>query len=182
MPDANQFLSKLSFLSTLADCSVDQTLAYVLSSSTAISTCASIGASHMLWLVLQEEKQGKRKGHDSPEGRRHKRPYQGPSHAMDWGHLPAAPPAYDSPQHMQRAYLPPRAVRASPLGRPPGKSNKSGSSPHKVSQPGLSSPKPPPPPLPLVITSSFFVLRKVVASSIAYVRCVLALSNLSDDL
>ena len=99
------------------------------------TVCSPTANPSVIWLlVLQDEKQGKRKGHDSPEGRRHKRPYHGPPHGVDWGHHPAGPPAYDSPQRMQRAYLPPRAVGASPLGRPPGKSSKSLGSPHKVLQ------------------------------------------------
>ena len=130
-----------------ADCTGLETSAYV-------PRARRVGEaiSWMLLLVLQEEKQGKRKGHDSPEGRRHKKPYHGSSHAMDWGHHPAAPPAYDSPQRMQRAYLPARAVGAGPLGRPPGKSNKSAGSPHKVPLPNpvwtpshLSPLLPPPP-------------------------------------
>lgn len=84
-------------------------------------------------VAQQEEKQRKRKGHDSPEGRRHKRPYHGPSHAMDWGHRPSAPPGYDSPQRMQRAYLASRAAGASPHARPSSKSSKSNGSPLKVS-------------------------------------------------
>lgn len=86
---------------------------------------------------LQEEKQGKRKAHDSPESRRHKRPSHGPPNALDWGHHPAGPAAYDSPQRMQRAYLPPRAAGASPQARAHGKSSKSAGSPHRVCGPDL---------------------------------------------
>ncbi|KAL3157920.1 hypothetical protein ABBQ32_012324 [Trebouxia sp. C0010 RCD-2024] len=82
----------------------------------------------------EEEKQGKRKAHDSPESRRHKRPSHGPPNALDWGHHPAGPAAYDSPQRMQRAYLPPRAAGASPQARAHGKSSKSAGSPHRVSK------------------------------------------------
>ena len=88
---------------------------------------------------------------------------------MDWGHHPAAPPGYDSPQRMQRAYLPPRAVGSSPVGRPPGKSNKSAGSPYKVSPSSPIKPQAlsclfmPAPPIPLPLgapvleVSSFYV-------------------------
>ena len=70
-------------------------------------------------LVTQVEKMQhrKRKGEDSPEGRRHKR------HAMEYGYHAVN---YDSPQRMQRGgagQLPPRAVGGSPAGRPAGKSS-----------------------------------------------------------
>lgn len=72
--------------------------------------------------------QRKRKGEDSPESRRLKRPQSGYSHVMDWGHPPAN---YDSPQRMHRVagHLPPRAVGGSPMSRPSGKISKSHGSP-----------------------------------------------------
>jgi len=70
--------------------------------------------------------QRKRKGEDSPEGRRHKR--QGHPYAMEWG---SPPVNYDSPQRMYHGagHLPPRAVGGSPLSRPSGKASKSHGSP-----------------------------------------------------
>lgn len=72
--------------------------------------------------------QRKRKGEDSPESRRLKRPQSGYSRVMDWGHPPAN---YDSPQRMHRVagHLPPRAVGGSPMSRPSGKISKSHGSP-----------------------------------------------------